>query len=87
MYIKSGSPTVTDCRFAKNSAYAGTGGGVKNANGDPTINDSQFCENTPDDIWGGWDGDDNTFYPFCPPHGADAVVGGGVDVPNPPDHR
>ncbi len=39
-----------------------------NQNSNPMITDSLFCENTPDDIWGEWAGDDNTFCPLCDGH-------------------
>jgi predicted outer membrane repeat protein len=60
------SATVTDCRFERNTAYE-YGGGIMTENGSPLITDSFFCENTPDHIWGDWDGDDNTFRMFCLP--------------------
>jgi hypothetical protein len=41
--------------------------------GSPLITDSRFCENTPDHIWGPWDGDDNTFWMFCRVFGFDKI--------------
>jgi parallel beta-helix repeat protein len=78
----SSSPTVTDCRFQGNTAYGGNGGGMFNDQSSPTITDSLFCENAPDDIWGDWDGDDNTFYTFCRQFGFDTIDVGMDDVLN-----
>ncbi|MHC4589773.1 MAG: right-handed parallel beta-helix repeat-containing protein, partial [Planctomycetota bacterium] len=79
MYNYGGSnPMVTDCRFEGNTAYEGNGGGMLNENSNPTITDSLYCENTPDDIWGDWDGADNTFRMFCPPYAFDRSGDGGT---------
>jgi hypothetical protein len=54
------------------------GGGMSTVNGSPLINDAFFCENTPDHIWGPWDGDDNTFHMFCLPLPVDIRGDGGT---------
>jgi hypothetical protein len=87
MWNGSSSPTVTDCRFMHNWAEI-NGGGMLNVYGNPTITNSLYCENTPNDIWGDWDGDDNTFSMLCPPFYPDAVADWWDGIPNPPDaHR
>jgi hypothetical protein len=69
MLNSNSSPTVTNGRFQGNTAYEGNGGGMRNeGSSSPTITNSLYCENTPDDIWGDWDGDDNTFCPLCDGH-------------------
>jgi hypothetical protein len=70
-YYSGSSPTVYDCRFERNTAEYGNGGGMLNEDSNPTITDSFFCENTPEHIWGDWDGDDNTFRMFCLPFAFD----------------
>jgi parallel beta-helix repeat protein len=67
------SPTVTDCRFERNTTDFDYGGGIMTESGSPLITDSRFCENTPDHIWGPWDGDDNTFWMFCRVFGFDKI--------------
>jgi predicted outer membrane repeat protein len=76
-------PTVSDCRFEGNTASRG--GGILTETGNATITDSLFCENTPDNVRGDWDGDDNTFLMFCRWFGFDTIDVGG-DVVNLLDH-
>jgi hypothetical protein len=80
------SPTVTDCRFERNTTDFGNGGGIMTEAGNPLITDSLFCENTPDDIWGDWDGDDNTFWMFCRVFGFDKIDVEEDDILNLLDH-
>jgi hypothetical protein len=79
MYTKSGSPTVTNCIFSRNSALI-DGGGIYNSNCNSTIINCTFSSNSA--TYGG--GMDNYHYSSpmitnCTFIGNSATYGGGMD--------
>ena len=64
--IDGSNPTVTNCTFSGNSAIGG--GGMWNDNSSPTVSNTGFCDNTRDQINGGFtDGGGNSLLYCAPP--------------------